>query len=100
MQTIDYHPLIARLAGVSVQQVNATIRLFDDGCTTPFIARYRKEMTNMLDEVRIEQIRLLKIKYSELVKRKEYILETIREQGKLTEPLEKSIVECWEPNLT
>jgi uncharacterized protein len=71
----------------------------NEGSTVPFIARYRKELTNALDEVQIENIRLLNLKFTELVKRKISIIETIKEQGKLTPLLEKSIHDCWDLNL-
>lgn len=91
--------IIANQLGVQLKQVIATIKLLNEGCTVPFIARYRKELTYALDEVQIENIRLLNIKYTDLEKRKISIIETIKEQGKLSPSLEKNIVDCWEPNL-
>jgi uncharacterized protein len=95
----DYLPQIAHLLGIGTKQISAVIQLLDEGSTTPFIARYRKEMTSGLDEVQIEHIRLLHVKFSEMVKRKSSILDTIRELGKLTAELERSIVNCWDANL-
>ena len=76
--------------------VENTIALLDLGCTIPFIARYRKERTGNLNEVQIGQIADAYDKLKELEKRKETILKTIGEQGKLTDELEKRIKDCWE----
>lgn len=75
-------------------QVENTIEMFDEGATVPFIARYRKERTGELDEV---QIRLVEEKYhyfSELAERKETVLKSIDEQGRLTDELRRRIAEC------
>lgn len=89
--------LIARqLSLPSLAQAENTIRLLDDGCTVPFISRYRKEATGGLDEVAVERIRDLYSKYTELEKRKATILQSIDEQGKLTPELRRSIDDCWE----
>lgn len=89
--------LIARqLSLSSLSQAENTIRLLDDGCTVPFISRYRKEATGGLDEVAVERIRDLYGKYAEMEKRKTTILQTIGEQGKLTPELEASIADCWD----
>jgi uncharacterized protein len=99
MHENDFISIIANQLSVQQRQVIATIKLLNEGGTVPFIARYRKEHTNALDEVKIENIRLLNIKFSDLVKRKISIIETIKEQGKLTQLLEKSIYDCWDLNL-
>ena len=78
------------------RQVEATLDLLAEGCTIPFIARYRKERTGGLDEVQIAAISDLNNKLSELQKRKETILRTIGEQGKLTEALHQSIERSWD----
>lgn len=70
--------------------------MLSEGCTIPFISRYRKEKTGGLDEVSIEAISTLGDKLSELAKRKETILKTIAEQGKLDEALKARIDGCWE----
>lgn len=87
---------IANELGVGSHQVVATMNLLADGCTTPFIARYRKEQTHSLDEVQIERIRTRSSYYEDLIKRREFILATIAEQGKLTPELEKQLSECWD----
>ena len=73
-----------------------TIKLFEEGATIPFISRYRKEMTGSLDEVQIADIEKQKDYFENLIKRKEYILKTIEEQGKLSEALQKIIVDCYD----
>jgi len=91
--------IIANQLGIQYKQVFATIKLLNEGASVPFIARYRKELTDAIDEVKIENIRLLNIKFTDLEKRKISIIETINEQGKLTVQLQNSINECWDSNL-
>ena len=95
----EYVSVIAREVNISLKQVEVTINLFDEGCTTPFIARYRKEATGALDEVQVEAIRLLKIKLTELIKRKSAIIKVIEEQGQLNNLLSQKINDCWDINL-
>lgn len=90
------YTLIANQLGISLKQVLSTVKLIDEGSTIPFIARYRKEVTNGLDEVHIEKIKLNTANFRELEQRKTYILETIKEQGKLTPELEVQIESCWD----
>lgn len=82
---------IATTLNINSKQVNATLTLLEEGATVPFISRYRKEMTGSLDEVQIAAIRDLAQQLKELDKRKETILKSIAEQGKLTPELEKKI---------
>jgi uncharacterized protein len=91
--------VVSRLLNISLKQVEAVTDLLSEGCTAPFIARYRKEATGALDEVQIEDIRLLNLKMTELVKRKLAILNSIQEQGKLSIELTEQIKKCWEHNL-
>ena len=77
--------------------VKNTVQLLRDGATVPFISRYRKEMTGSLDEVEVGTIKDELQKFDELIKRKETILKTIDEQGKLTGPLKTKIENCWDP---
>lgn len=88
--------LIAREVGVSPTQVNHTLELLHGGSTVPFISRYRKEATGGLDEVQIEAIQSHYQRLTELVKRREFVLQTIEEQGKLTPELKKRISETWD----
>ncbi len=89
--------LISKELAISSRQVSNTIQLLGEGATMPFISRYRKEQTGNLDEVQITSIRDLSIKYTELDKRKETVLSTIEEQGKLTDELKKRINDCYDP---
>ena len=76
--------------------VQNTLKLLLDGATIPFISRYRKEATGGMDEVQISEINARYEKLCELAKRKETILSTIGELGKLTPELSKRIADCWE----
>ena len=87
---------IANALSISEHQVEATLKLLDEGCTIPFIARYRKERTGNLDEVQITRISELNAQLKELEKRKATILKTIAEQEKLTPELERRIRNCWQ----
>ncbi|MGB0522002.1 MAG: Tex family protein [Flammeovirgaceae bacterium] len=82
---------IAQELGISIQQVTNTLNLLDEGATVPFISRYRKEVTGSLDEVAITTIRDRALQLRELEKRRETVLKTIDEQGKLTDALKKKI---------
>ena len=77
-------------------QVEAAVKLINEGCTIPFISRYRKEKTGNMDEVNIEAIAQANEKLKEMAKRKETILKTIDEQGKLTDALKERIENCWD----
>ncbi|MBO4850086.1 MAG: RNA-binding transcriptional accessory protein [Prevotella sp.] len=88
--------LISKRLNLPEEGVENTLALLDLGCTIPFIARYRKERTGNLDEVQISQISDSYEKLQELAKRKETILKTIEEQGKLTADLRKRIEETWD----
>ncbi len=90
------YSLIANVLGISHKQVISTIQLLDEGSTIPFISRYRKEVTQGLDEVAIEKIKLTTEKYRELEQRKTYVLGIIKEQDKLTPELELKINNCWD----
>jgi len=83
--------LVAQELNIASKQVQATLTLLDDGATVPFIARYRKEITGSLDEVQVAAVRDRITQLRELDKRKEAILKSIEEQGKLTPEL-KAIV--------
>ncbi|NBB20368.1 S1 RNA-binding domain-containing protein [Runella sp. CRIBMP] len=86
---------IAPIVGVSERQAHNTITLFDEGATVPFIARYRKEMTGQLDEVQINAIKEQYQKFQEVLKRREAMLKSIEEQGKLTPELRKRLEETY-----
>ena len=88
--------LISSELHLSEHAVENTLKLLDEGCTIPFISRYRKERTGGLDEVQITAISDRSERLKEIQKRKETILKTIGELGKLTPELEKRIEDCWE----
>ncbi len=88
--------IIARQLSLPQEGVENTLKLLDEGCTIPFISRYRKERTGGLDEVQIAQISEMNARLKETAKRKETILKTIGEQGKLTDELKKRIDDCWD----
>lgn len=90
--------IIANALGIRTQQVENTVKLFDEGATIPFISRYRKEVTGSLDEVQVGDIKTQYQKLQELEKRREAILKSIEEQGKLTDDLRKRIEATY--NLT
>ena len=85
---------IAEKLNISTEKVRNTIALLEDGATIPFISRYRKELTGSLDEVTITEIRDLLKKLQEIDKRREAILHSIGEQGKLTGELEQQLSEA------
>ena len=76
--------------------VENTLKLLDEGCTIPFISRYRKERTGGLDEVQITSISNRLSQLQEIAKRKETIVKTITEQQKMTPDLQKRIDSCWD----
>jgi len=86
--------IISRRLGIGKKQVQAVIGLLHEGATIPFIARYRKERTGSLDEVQIAQIKAENSRLEELEQRKQTVLSTIEEQGKLTDELRARIEAC------
>ena len=88
--------MIATALNIAVRQVENTLSLLEGGATIPFISRYRKEATGGLDEVQIGEIKERYDKLCEMAKRKETILKTIEEQGKLSAELKKRIEACWD----
>ena len=92
----SFHTLISQTLNIPSGQVERTIALLDEGATIPFISRYRKEITGGLNEVEIGNIKDQLDKLTELKKRKESILSSIEEQGKLTPELKKRIESSWD----
>ena len=93
--TMDVIEMCLRIAGnlsISAKQVSATVELLNEGGTVPFISRYRKEATGSLDEVQVLAIKNEYERLEELEKRRLFILKSIKEQDKLTETLEKKIL--------
>ena len=87
--------LIATSLQLTEKQIRNTIQLLNEGATIPFISRYRKEMTEGLDEVQIGDIKEQYDKLCELAKRKLAVLKSIEEQDKLTPELKIRIDNCW-----
>lgn len=84
--------IVAQELNIGSKQVQATLNLLDEGATVPFISRYRKEMTGSLDEVQVAAVRDRVTQLRELDKRKEAILKSIEEQGKLTAELKELVL--------
>ena len=88
--------LISNELHLPEHSVENTLKLLDEGCTIPFISRYRKERTGGLDEVQITAISNRMEQLQEIAKRKDTIVKTIKEQEKMTPELERRIKECWD----
>jgi len=88
--------LIAKALTLEEHRVAGTVALLDEGCTIPFIARYRKERTGGLDEVQIAAVSAHYSRLQELQKRKDTILKTIADQQKLSPELQQRIADCWD----
>ena len=88
---MNYAAIIAQRLELGARQVERTVELLEQGATVPFIARYRKEVTGSLNEVQIAAIRDLLLKLKELDKRREAIIVSIEEQGKMTPELRQQI---------
>ncbi len=90
--------LIAQQLNLQERAVGNTLALLDEGCTIPFISRYRKERTGGLDEVQIAAISNQYERLKEIQKRKETIIKTITDLDKMTPELEKRITDSWDAN--
>ncbi len=91
---VEYAGLIALTLGLKENHVKNTLKLFEEGGTVPFIARYRKEMTGSMDEENIIRVRDMAERFTDLDKRREVVIRSIEEQGKMTEGLLASIHGC------
>ena len=96
---MEANEIIAKRLGLQLKQVASTIQLLSTGATIPFISRYRKEATGGLNEVQVAQVKEENDRMQELIHRREYIITTIEEQGKLTDDLRQRISTCWDSNL-
>ena len=96
IDTVNFASLVAKALQIPERQIAKTIELLTEGATVPFISRYRKEVTGGLDEVQISQTKDQYERFVELKKRKETILSSIEEQGKLTPELRKRIEDSWD----
>src|ERR687888_1547261 len=86
---------ISKEVGAPVSRVEITIKLLEEGATVPFIARYRKEATGNLDEVKIRDIDVGRQYYADLEARRSTVLSSIEKQGKLTDELKAKILSCY-----
>ena len=91
---LDFSKIISQRLGITEKQIANTIILLEQGATIPFISRYRKEITDSLDEEQITAIRDELNKLKELEKRRETVLKTIEEQGNMTPELKEKIENC------
>lgn len=98
MEINIYAKMIGKALELSERSVTNTLQLIDEGCTIPFISRYRKERTGNLDEVQITAISDAYDKLKEISKRKDTVVKTITEQGKMTDDLQHRIDACWDAN--
>ena len=96
METKIFAKIISQNLQLDQAVVENTLNLLEQGCTIPFIARYRKERTGGLDEVKIAAIADQNDRLAEIAKRKETVTKTITEQGKMTPELQKRIDACWD----
>ena len=96
MEQKVFAKIIAQRLGIAENNVGGVLALLEEGCTIPFIARYRKERTGGLDEVKIAAISDQFDKLKEMAKRKETIVKTIAELEKMTPELQQRIDQCWE----
>ena len=92
----EFAALIARSSGLREQQVANTIRLLETGATIPFISRYRKEATGGMDEVQVANVKEQNDKLHEIAHRRQFIIDSIEEQGKMTDDLRKRLEDSWD----
>lgn len=96
MNIEKFSEIIAARLSISRRNTENTLQLLEEGCTIPFISRYRKERTGGLDEVKIAAISDAFDKLKEISKRKETVVKTITDQGKMTDALLQRIDLCWD----
>jgi protein Tex len=96
---LDIPQLLAIELSLSPQQVQAALELFAEGATVPFIARYRKERTGLLDEIQLRNLSDRLAYLTELADRQQVILDSIESQGKLTAELRRKITDCLQKNV-
>ena len=95
----NFADIIAQELNLSPKYVGNTLTLIDEGGTIPFISRYRKEKTGGMNEIQVTDVTGRYEKLKEISKRKDTIIKTISEQGKLTAELEKRIKDCWDSTM-
>lgn len=92
-----YSLIISEELNIMRKHISATLRMLDEGATVPFIARYRKEATGSLDEVMVQKIKLRYDELKDFFKRRDFICDTIRQQGAMTPELEARIESTFDP---
>lgn len=92
-----YSLIISDELNIMRKHISATLRMLDEGATVPFIARYRKEATGSLDEVMVQKIKLRYDELKDFFKRRDFICDTIRQQGAMTPELEARIESTFDP---
>lgn len=92
-----YSLIISEELNIMRKHISATLRMLDEGATVPFIARYRKEATGSLDEVMVQKIKLRYDELKDFFKRRDFICDTIRQQGTMTPELEARIESTFDP---
>ncbi|MDB9524889.1 Tex family protein [Oscillatoria sp. CS-180] len=92
----DLIPILSREFDLPSRYVENALALFQEGATVPFVARYRKERTGGMDEVQLRSLQERHQYLTELLERRETILKSIAEQGKLTDALRQKIEACWQ----
>ncbi|MDX2480768.1 MAG: Tex family protein [Desulfuromusa sp.] len=98
INTFDILHILIEETGLQKNQIAQTVGLLEEGATVPFIARYRKEVTGELDEVQIRQLQERLTYFKELDERRQTVLKSIEEQGKMTAELQAKIVSCRQKN--
>lgn len=96
--TAKIYALLAQKTGFTASRIEKTVSLFDAGMTIPFISRYRKEMTESMDELQLAGLKKELDRLKKLTDRKQAVLESLKENGFLVPDLEKSIESCWDEN--
>ncbi len=97
-ETKIYSRIIAKNMSLGERNVENTMLLLDEGCTIPFISRYRKERTGNLDEVQIAAISAQYDRLKDISKRKDTVIKAIVEQSKMSDELQQRIHDCWDAN--
>lgn len=98
MELGKYAEIISKSTNLNTRNIENTLILLDEGCTIPFISRYRKERTGNLDEVQIGKINDSFERLKDIEKRKSTVVKTITEQNKMTDDLFLRITNCWDVN--
>ena len=96
MEKNIFAALISKSLNLNEKAVAATLKLLDEGCTIPFIARYRKEATGALNEVQIAALNEQNNRLKDIEKRKQTVVKTITDLGKMTPELQQRIDNCWD----